>query len=117
MGMCGALIIISTISESTAQLAICWGIGITYSISLSSIQKVLIPKLRGGGFIEYIGWVQMVSRLASFISTMTLGLAISLGIAETGLLVFCGLLGIISAILLVLIHPKPEEAFLFWKEI
>lgn len=107
IGICGILVIISSISNTPIRLITCCGIGLTYSFSLSAIQKILTSKLRGPGFIEYVGWIQMISRLTSFLIMIVLGLAISSGISPSVLLMSCGFLGILAAIFLGLITLRP----------
>jgi hypothetical protein len=88
---------------------ICVGIGLSYSFSLSAVQKIIIAKLQGISFAEYIGWAQMVGRLSSIASTIILGLAMSAGWSLSLLLVLCGVLGIAGSIFLLFI--KCDEKF------
>jgi hypothetical protein len=82
------------------RLILCAAIGITYSFLLSAVQKVVTTRLRGAGFVEFVGWAQMISRSASFTSTILLGVALSIGFNSSWLLFICGLLGIAFSALL-----------------
>jgi len=106
IGICGILVLLSGISDNAIRLAICSGIGLTYSCSLSAVQKVLVSRMQGPGYTEYVGWAQMMGRLSSIFSTITIGLAVSAGFSPSILLSACGLLGVISAILLILSSPS-----------
>ena len=104
MALCSVFVIVSSLSQGLINLAFCAAIGIVYSVLLSAIQKIVTSRLMGNGFITYIGWSQMIGRLAAFASITLLGAAISAGIGSTLLLVICGIMGICFSILLSLLN-------------
>jgi hypothetical protein len=91
---------ISFAHTSIIRLIFCVGIGITYSLLFSAIQKVVTTNLRGVGFVEYVGWAQTISRMAALSSTLLLGEALSNGISSSSLLILCGLMGMLGSALL-----------------
>lgn len=101
MGICAVAVICAAFSDSGLwHLATCFVIGLTYSFTLSGIQKVVTTKLRGPGYIEYVGWAQMAGRFSSFASTMILGFALSFDFSSSVLLAICGFLGLVCSFLL-----------------
>jgi hypothetical protein len=103
MGICAVAVVIAGFSSTDPiRLMACFIIGLTYSLTLSAVQKVVTTRLRGLGFIEYVGWAQMAGRLTSFISTMTLGFALNSGMSASVLLSICGGLGLVSSSVLAL---------------
>ncbi|OJX10136.1 MAG: hypothetical protein BGO77_03210 [Caedibacter sp. 37-49] len=101
----GLLIIIASMSNNLIRFLACGGIGIVYSYSLSAIHKILTNKLQVSGFVEYVGWVQTISRLTSLLITINLGWALGFGFSSSMLLMICGILGIFVAIILMLTNP------------
>lgn len=111
MGICGSFVIAASLSSpGYFRLVTCMAIGLTYSITISAVQKVVTTKLRGPGFIEYIGWAQTAGRSSSFFITMIFGFALSLGFLPNCLLMICGFLGIVSASLLFRINTADLPA-------
>jgi hypothetical protein len=105
MVICSLLIIIASQSPpGIIRLSICALIGLAYSFSISAISKVVTAKIRGEGFVEYMGWVQSTGRLASLMSTIALGVAASRGYLPEALLMCCGLLGMVGAVILIVIN-------------
>lgn len=102
LGLCGCFVFLASLNNPGAlRLVFSLMIGLTYSLTLSAVQKVVVTKLRGSGYIEYLGYSQMAGRLASFTVTMLFGLAMSMGITASTLLMLCGVLGIFSSFLLI----------------
>lgn len=97
LASCGLCLIIAGLSPpGVFRFIICGLIGLTYSFSLSSVQKIVIMPLRGSQFIGYTGWAQTAGRLSSLLSTLILGSLMSMGILPANLLIFCGLFGMFT---------------------
>jgi hypothetical protein len=107
MAICAIAVIFAALFHSGVwRLIACFIIGLSYSCTLSGTQKVVTTKLRGPGYIEYIGWAQMAGRSSSFAITMLLGLGLDFGFTSSVLLAICGLLGLISSSLLTFLKFK-----------
>ena len=104
MGICAvAVLFAGYFDPGLGRLFSCFAIGLTYSSTLSGTQKVVTTKLRGLGYIEYVGWAQMAGRFSSFAITMMIGLGMSSGLTPSSLLIICGLLGLVSSSLLMIL--------------
>jgi len=107
LGICGVLVIVAGLCHpGIIRLGTSGLIGITYSFSLSAVQKVIITPLRGARFLGYMGWAQMAGRSSALVSTTILGMLIGIGALPSILLIVCGLLGTISASSLLLFSTK-----------
>ncbi|MDR3478471.1 MAG: hypothetical protein P4M14_10630 [Gammaproteobacteria bacterium] len=57
MAVCAVAVIFAALCHQELwRLTVCFIIGLTYSLTLSGMQKVVTTKLRGPGYIEYVGW-------------------------------------------------------------
>lgn len=109
MGLTGCFVILASLSHhSVFRLIYCLIIGLLYSFTLSSVQKVVTVKMRGSGYVEYVGWAQMIGRFTSFVVTLLFGFALSLKVDTSILLTTCGLFGIASAFILTIIKVNKE---------
>lgn len=111
MGVCGVLIILTSLTHLvTVRLILCSGVGLTYSLLLSGVQKVVTARLKGPGFLSYAAWSQTISRFTSFIITGLLGVAMHYGYPSSMLLMISGVFGVIGALILGYIPIAIEKS-------
>ncbi|GEM_PF-5421710 len=109
--ICAVLVLIAGVSSGFMRLGVCGLIGFVYSLMLSGGQKIITAPLKGEGFVEYSSWAQLIGRSTSFASTAALGVLMNCGLSSSILLLLCGGVGILSAILLASLVPKITTAY------
>lgn len=106
-----ALCIALSISRShSINLILCGAMGLLYAYELAAIQKLLIPKLRGSGYIRYSALSKTGGRAASASGVALLGMGIESGIPSASLLLVCGLSGLCCAFVLFVSNPERRYA-------
>jgi hypothetical protein len=110
MGICALAVICAALFPfGMARLIACFFVGLAYSCVLSGVQKVVTTKLRGDGYIEYVGWAQTAGRAISFSSTIFLGFCLSMGFSPSVLLAICGVIGVFSSYLLFILNRATDK--------
>jgi hypothetical protein len=91
------------------NLMLCAAMGLLYAYELAAIQKVLMPKLRGFGYIRYAALSKTGGRAASASGVALLGIAIEMGIPSASLFLACGLSGLGCAFALHVANPERQR--------
>jgi hypothetical protein len=111
--VCGTAILSIAIGASSnlwLSIALCSAMGLLYAFELVAVQKILISKLNGPGYLEYSALSKICARIASAASVALLGLGVGIGIPPSSLLIVCGLVGLCSALLLRATNPERKES-------
>ncbi len=107
MALCALCVLATSLmSFSALKLCLCAGIGLFYSLTLSGIQKVVVTALKGPSFISYSSWAQTASRLTAFLAISTLGFLLHKGFESATLLTVLGIMGLLSAFMLIMMSVK-----------
>lgn len=108
----GTLSIMLAIAPSLpVELVVCAAMGFLYAYELATVQKVLLPKLRGNDYIHYSALSKISGRAASAVGIAVLGACIQMGIPGTALFFACGISGLCCAFALHAFNPEREAGW------
>lgn len=104
------LLILSILGNSSAIAIIVAVIGLAYGVSIPLLSEVILGRLRGPHFRQYLANAKSGGRLASIFALWAAGLALSTGISSSHLLMISSIFLAGSAAILAVLAKRLQKA-------